>query len=633
MVPRLQKWQWIVLTLPIATIISFLAIAAAFQIHLWGISWIWAIFTLVLVGWRWLLVRWTQPEMRQIEQVMAEVEKEIADVNESIVSGADQDKVKQIETVLQKSLKQSQDDLPLWQDLSTFSERSTALISGVAHIYRPDVKYPLLNIYVPQAYGLLRGTVDDLDRWIKQLSPVLNQVTIGQAYEAYEVYQKLEPRARKLLRAWNWLQWVINPASAVARRATFKYGDRANQQLLLNFNQLLREAALRNLCQQAVKLYGGQSLPLTEVVADQPLPTTKTQTLREIITVAEPSEQVELKPVNILLVGRTGAGKSSLINTLFDADKATVDVLPNTDQITLYSWLAASGEQLNLWDTPGYEQAEREDLRSQVLQAAVKADVVLLLTPALDPALQMDVDFLQDLTANVENLPTIAVVTQVDRLRPVREWSPPYDWQTGDRPKEKMIREAIFYRTEQLGEYCQTVLPAVMKNRNKHFPWGIDALSMALIEAIAPAKQLRLARFIQNQEACIVEAAKIIDRYTVQMATTQGLANFLKSPALEFIATLTTGTPTLAVLLAEKIPVEQLPTVIGKLQMAYDLYLLLQSDKPNNHAFDLLSLWPVLLDNQADPDRNAWAFGHALTEYWTQNLTTEQMAERFQSYL
>ena len=51
------------------------------------------------------------------------------------------------------------------------------------------------------------------------------------------------------------------------------------------------------------------------------------------------------------------------------------------------------------------------------------------------------------------------------------------------------------------------------------------------------------------------------------------------------------------------------------------------------HAFDLLSLWPVLLDNQADPDRNAWAFGHALTEYWTQNLTTEQMAERFQSYL
>jgi uncharacterized protein len=44
-------------------------------------------------------------------------------------------------------------------------------------------------------------------------------------------------------------------------------------------------------------------------------------------------------------------------------------------------------------------------------------------------------------------------------------------------------------------------------------------------------------------------------------------------------------------------------------------------------------LWPLLLENAASPDRNARAFGHALVEYWTQNLTVEQLRDRFEFYL
>jgi hypothetical protein len=156
---------------------------------------------------------------------------------------------------------------------------------------------------------------------------------------------------------------------------------------------------------------------------------------------------------------------------------------------------------------------------------------------------------------------------------------------------------------------------------------------LALVDAIDPVKQLRLARFLRNLEARTVAAAKIIDRYTFQMATTQGLTALLKSPVLQFIATLTTGQPTLAYLLAEQIPVEQLPVVLGKLQMAYDLFSLLSSGDSNIRNFDLLSLWPLLLENPTSPDRNAWAFGHALVEYWTQNLTVEQLRERFEYYV
>lgn len=632
---RLKPWQWVVLAIPIAFIIIFLLVSAGSQIHAWGINWIWGVFTLLFVGWRWLLVKWTQPAVNQVEAVLAQVQEELESAAEDTVrTSAGSDVTKLAEIALQEILQAAQGDRPIWEDWPTFWTRCQNLVVAIAHIYNPQIQYPLLNIYVPQAYGLIRGTVDDMDQWMQKLSPVLNQVTVGQAYQGYEVYRKLEPSARKFWKAWNWAQWVLNPVAAVAKQASQGSSNQATQQLLGNLSQLFREAALRNLCRQAIALYGRSTLPVSATVVSTTLPKAKTQTLREILTQAQPAEAVEQKPVNILLVGRTGSGKSSLINTLFQSDLAAVDVLPSTDRIQNYQWQTQGGETLTLWDTPGYEQVNRADLRDLVLDYAINADLLLLVTPALDPALQMDVDFLQDIKAEVADLPAIAIVTQVDRLRPIREWQPPYNWEWGDRSKEIAIREATEYRAKLLGTFCNLVVPLVTgDSKTNRVAWGVEALSLGLVDAIAPTKQLRLTRFLRNLEARTVAAAKIIDHYTFQMATTQGLTALLKSPVLQFVSTLSTGSPALAYMLAEQIPVEQLPIVIGKLQMAYELFSLLSTANSNPLNFELLSLWPLMLENSTSPDRNAWAFGHALVEYWTQNLTVQQLRNRFEYYL
>lgn len=630
---RLKLWQWAILALPIASIVIFLLIAAGWQIHEWRINWIWAIFTLVLVGWRWLLVKWTRSPLTELEALVENATQELENSVKSSVS--DPEVASRTENELKRIFERSRQDAPIWADWETFWKRCQEVVVAIAHIYHPEVKYPLLNIYVPQAYGLIRGTVDDMDRLMQKLSPVLNRLTVGQAYQAYEMYQKLEPSARKVRQIWSWAQWAVNPAAAAARLASKGSSDRATQELIVNIGQMLREAALRNLSRQAITLYGGQVPPL-ETIPTSPTPTlpkSDQTTLKEIIETAQPAEKVAQKPVSILLVGRTGAGKSSVINTLFQRDRAEVDVLPSTDRIQNYHWDSPNGEALTLWDSPGYEQVNREDLRELVLDYAQNADLLLLVTPALDPALQMDVDFLRDFKQEIENLPTITIVTQVDRLRPVREWNPPYDWTKGDRPKEKAIREATEYRAERLGDYCKQVIPLVAGEIASERPsWNAESLSAALIEAIDPAKQTRLARFLRDRDSKITASAQIIDRYTVQMATTQGLTSLLKSPVLQFISTLTTGSPNLAYLLAEQIPVEELPVVIGKLQMAYDLFSLF-SDDSNIRNFDLLALWPLLLENPATPDRNAWAFGHALVEYWTQKLTVNQLRDRMMAYL
>ncbi|MFG6096378.1 GTPase [Leptolyngbyaceae cyanobacterium CCMR0082] len=618
---QLKRWQWIVLALPLVMVVAFVLIAAGFQLRSWGITWIWAVILFVFVGWRWLLVHWTKP--REIDRIVTAVRSELKSV--TVDNAANQ----VLESALQPILTGAREDPPVWDDWPAFWKRCQTVVATVAHHYHPEVKYPLLNIYVPQAYGLIRGTVDDMDRAMTQLAPVLNQVTVGQAYEAYEIYRKLEPSMGKLWRAWNWAQWLINPAAAAAKVASQKSSNEANQQLLVNLSQLLRETALRNLAQQTANLYSGDTLPA--IFAAEPSKTlgteAKTATLRSILETASPTETIEKKPVSLMLVGRTGAGKSSLINTLFKTELAEVDVLPSTDKIRQYSWQLDTGEVLTLIDSPGYEQIERGDFRDLVLDQAADADLLVLATPALDPALQSDKTFLHDLKAAEQHPPTVVVVTQVDRLRPIREWQPPYDWQMGQRPKEASIRDAVAYRVDTLGQSAETVLPLVTYDNNRA-AWNDDALALKLVETLGNAKQYRLARFLTNQTALAKAAAKLIDQYTFQMTTTQGVTELLKSPILRYLSRMMTGSDLLATALMEKIPVEQAPVVIGKLQLAYELFNLLAKE---GSTFDLLTLWPMLLDNDTPPEQNAWAFGHGLTAYWLGE--TNRLDKAFERYL
>lgn len=616
---QLKRWQWMVLALPMVIVATFIIITAGIQMRAWGLTWIWAVIVLMFVVWRWLLVHWTKPQ--EIERIVTAVQAELTSVTTSNVTN------QTLENSLQPILLAAREDAPVWDDWPAFWHRCQKVVATVSNHYHPEVKYPLLNIYVPQAYGLIRGTVDDMDRAMTQLAPVLNQVTVGQAYEAYEIYRRLEPSMGKLWRAWNWAQWLINPAAAAARTVSQKSTTKANQQLLVNLSQLLRETALRNLAQQAAALYSGDALPAI-FEAEQPESTkleTKTATLQSILETASPTDTVEKKPVSLMLVGRTGAGKSSLINTLFKTDLAEVDVLPSTDKIRQYSWQLETGEVLNLIDSPGYEQIDRGDFRDQVLEQAAIADLIILVTPALDPALQSDKTFLHDLKTLESRPPTLVALTQVDRLRPVREWQPPYQWQSGQRPKETAIRDAVAYRVDTLKQ--PGVIPLVTYDANRA-AWNDDTLALKLVDTLGQAKQYRLARFLTSQTALARAAAKLIDQYTFQMTTTRGVTELLKSPILRYISQMMTGSELLATALMEKIPVEQAPVVIGKLQLAYDLFNLIA---PDNQNFDLLALWPTLLNNDALPEHNAWAFGHALLAYWLGE--TSQLDQSFERYL
>ncbi|NJK28651.1 MAG: GTPase, partial [Acaryochloris sp. SU_5_25] len=431
---------------------------------------------------------------------------------------------------------------------------------------------------------------------------------------------------------WNWSRWIFNPVAALTRTTTQPYRNQANQQLIANLGQILRETTLQALGEQVIALYSGETVKRLDSLG-QDLPELQTQTLGEIITTAMPDKAVVQVPVNVLLAGRTGAGKSSLINTLFGRDTAAVDVLPNTNTLQPYTFTNALGETLCLWDTPGYEQSGRVDLLQQVLEKAAEADLLLLVTPATDPALQMDRVFLEAVHSQMDDLPVISIVTQVDRLRPIREWFPSYDWQAGNQPKEKSIREAIAYRQEILGERCVAILPLVTADQGQErIAWGESDLSSVIMEQFEPAKQGKMARFLRDRNTRIQTAGKIIHQYAAQMGATQGLTALLKSPILGFLSTLMTGSPALAAALATQLPIEQVPVVMGKLQMGYELFSLLA--EPDIHPnFDFLALWPLVLEISPSLRDDAWACGQTMVEFWVGKTSIETLQERYQTYL
>ncbi|WP_019501016.1 GTPase family protein [Pseudanabaena sp. PCC 6802] len=618
----LKPWQIALLILPLAAIALFLLFAAGVQIQAWGISWIWGLAIVLFVGWLWLLTKWTGTAIAQREEFSVDWQ-EFAD-KLPVQSGDGADKVRQVEVILKNVVQVSRADKPVWEDMQTFWQRCHGLVSAIAQVYYPDIKYPLLNIYIPQAYGLIRGTVDDLDRWMHGLSPLLNKISVGQAYEAYEKYGRFSPWLQKALQVWDWSLWIRNPAAALAKQASQSTSDRAKQQLLANLGQVAREYAFQHLAQRSVALYGNADLPLTDRFSPS---SQQTQTLREILEQAQPIDEIQQKPVEILLVGRTGAGKSSLINSLFQEQLAAVDLLPNTTECQKFTWQ----DDIVLWDAPGYEQVDRPDLREQVLHLAASVDALILATPALEPALQMDADFLKAVQTRVENLPTMVAVTQVDRLRPVREWQTPYDWQFGTRPKEIAIRDAVLYRAEVLRDLCDRVIPVVTTDPTLgRAEWNVEALSNLLIENLDPARQARVARWTNSANVQATAAAKLIDRRAMNLSVGQDVASMLKSAGAGLLFQLR-GMAALSVLLGN-IPVEQVPAIVGKVLMVCDLYKLF---KPNLNFFqdiDWSSLSPLLMKYSTSPQDDAWALGQALVEYLTQARKPEELQQRFDFY-
>lgn len=190
-------------------------------------------------------------------------------------------------------------------------------------------------------------------------------------------------------------------------------------------------------------------------------------------------ERGDLTGRKVVMVGRTGAGKSSLINMLHGNSVLATGSVASTTRWVEGARTMVGGREAVLVDTPGY---------GEVLTAKQYADrlahwfnrhrgeisLVVLVIQADAKAHAEDKRILTRLLKGNANLPFVLVLTQVDKLPPVREPLRGKSWSPRSRSaslKNKHIAEKI---EEICAQFCVGkgyVAPAAAEglafNRNK----------------------------------------------------------------------------------------------------------------------------------------------------------------------
>ena len=225
---------------------------------------------------------------------------------------------------------------------------------------------------------------------------------------------------------------------------------------------------------------------------------------------------MDARPPKLMILGRRGAGKSSLINAIFGEPMAAVgSVLSETGRPTWYSYSGPRGD-MKILDTRGLgdrtrpEAANFQDALDEIRSGLADEwpDAILFLCKAKD----VDSHIAQDV-ANIEAVrafiaekhryeaPVVAVVTQVDELDPKRV-EPPYENETKRRNIETAVRaiqEALAERGIALARVIPVSTYAEYDGARRVYDnyWNIEELVDYLVEVLPRSAQVQMARLAQ----------------------------------------------------------------------------------------------------------------------------------------
>jgi predicted GTPase len=229
----------------------------------------------------------------------------------------------------------------------------------------------------------------------------------------------------------------------------------------------------------------------------------------------EKPAEIDIKPLSVMFVGQLNAGKSSLINSLKQQCVAETDALPATSGFHYHPMRLANDLEVYLIDTPGLDGGE--NTAKLLLKEAVKADLLLWVSPANQPAKALDRQFFElwckyfvDHLAR-KKPPILLVTTHNDRLPPAGEWHPPYDLANSEDNRVQSMMAALRYTHESIGlsEDSPTVPVSLLPGTE---PYNLDVLQTLLQSASDEARAAQLNRQRLDADAGVPVGLKALQQ-------------------------------------------------------------------------------------------------------------------------
>ncbi|MFA0348874.1 GTPase family protein [Vibrio sp. 10N.222.55.C6] len=345
-----------------------------------------------------------------------------------------------------------------------------------------------LDFSIPEGLKLFEEVSRRYKLVVREHIPGIEYLKVSYIKAGYEAYDKYGELGQKIFKAAIWGNHLknlyLNPLKVISDLGREQATATMTRGVVDDMQYAAKQALLDEVAAVAIDLYSGRFS-----IEDEAL---------KVSDVSELDEQrfaPELEPVRIVLVGQTSSGKSSLINALKQELVAEVDVLPSTDTSTVYNAFVDDND-VRVVDLQGLDGNPKTE--ALMLKEMTQADVVLWVLKAnqsardLDKQLKDRFDAFYDDPKNISRKKPIvvSVVNQVDRLKPVDDWQPPYDLENPTSAKAKIIAQALEYNHILL--QTDIVLPLAIAPEKVQF--GLDTLRQTLIERIADANNVQRNR-------------------------------------------------------------------------------------------------------------------------------------------
>lgn len=361
------------------------------------------------------------------------------------------------------------------------------ILRTVSKRLHPGREFAEAHFTLPDILWAVEKGVGDLRRQLDAKVPGVDLVRVSDLLSLHTFYLRYGVWGKAVWYAYRLFRLVTNPVGAMVQESS-RWVQNGDAEVAFNYfkGQVARSVA-EELGRLAIDLYAGR------LRADAP---------RLIEQASESAlQEPALPPVTVLVIGQLSAGKSSLVNALLEDVRATVSEVPLRAGASEHRVTTPGRPDLVLIDAPGFGADKKQ--QEQLIEKATDADLILWVVSAASPARHADRDAMDrlqqafDADPSKRPPPVLIAATHVDRLRPQREWSPPYDVENPVSLKEQSIRGAIAAIADDLPMAAGVVVPVSL--RPDAAPYNLDALWAIVSQMLPVARQVALRRILESR--------------------------------------------------------------------------------------------------------------------------------------
>ena len=392
------------------------------------------------------------------------------------------------------------------------------VIDTVAKQYHPKRSEPTLEIPAPQILRTVELVSRDLRQAIAQNVPGSHILTLGD-FQRLRRWKTLGQRAWFLYRM---LSFGLSPVSATIREVR---GTAASQVLATSgtdFREWIVDFAVRKTGYYAIGLYGEHQTE--EDREPQTHPTTLSVADAEFVAESQTHMEKQLaeEPIRVLVIGRRGSGKTSLVADLtgqtvavpgvehrrlstiwdvcspvqpFSASQSTSDTLLHT---AAGSGNTTNGERILVVELPGY--TSRDNSWKKTVDEVEQADIILIVCSAIaknDEPETLWVKRFKEWTAEhpERHAPRLIIaLTKAPLLADLEE--------TASSSEE--LASQVRQRATQLRQNLQLdanvpILPTDVTASHTDGIHGEKGLFATVLESLADARRIRKYRCLRQQ--------------------------------------------------------------------------------------------------------------------------------------